>query len=165
MSLHSPRGAEVAVVHLDVRVTGRRLVLALALFAALLLMPGCASTAQPTASPSPSASADPFVGTWRLDWADATFVISHDGGHYEALAASPGVDTVAKLAVVKQQGDSILFKVVTGETAGDSYRFTLTQDPARLKLVAMEEGMTKPGHGVVKKVSDSTASPTPPSIE
>lgn len=148
-------------MHPDVRATGRQLVLALALVAALLLLPGCSSAVQPTASPSPSAPADPFVGTWRVDWADATYVISHDRGHYEALGASPGIDTIAKLAVVKQQGDSILFKVVTGETAGDTYRFTLTQDPARLKLVAMEEGMTKPAHAVVKKVSDSTASPTP----
>ena len=165
MSPHSPRGEEVALVHPDVRATGRRPVLALALVAALLLLTGCSSTVQPTASPSPSAPANPFAGTWRVDWADAAFVISHDGGHYEALAAGPGVDTVAKLAVVEQQGDSILFEVVTGETAGDAYRFTLTQDPARLKLVAMEEGMTKPAHAVANKVPDSTASPTPSSIQ
>jgi hypothetical protein len=112
-----------------------------------------------------SAPADPFVGTWRLDWADATYVISHDGGQYVALGASPGIDTVAKLTVVKQQDDSILFKGVTGETTGDTYRFTLTQDPTRLKVVFMEEGMTKPAHAVVNKVSDSTASPTPSSIQ
>ena len=109
-----------------------------------------------TTSTAPSTPADPFVGTWRLDWADATFVIGHDGGQYEALIASPGIDTVAKLAVVKQQDDSILFRVVSGETAGNTYRFTLTENPARLKLVAMEEGMTKPARDVVIKVSDKT---------
>jgi hypothetical protein len=155
----------MAIAHSDLRASGTRLVHAVALVAALLLLIGCSSAAQPTASPSPSAPADPFVGTWRVDWADATFVISQDGGDYEALAAGPGIDTVATLAVVKQRGDSILFEVVTGETAGDTYRFTLTRDPTRLRLVAMEEGMTKPAHAVVNRVSDSTASPTPPSIE
>jgi hypothetical protein len=95
-----------------------------------------------------------------LDWADATFVITNNDGQYRALAVSPGLDGVAELAVVKQQGNSIRFRVVTGETAGDTYRFTATRDPSQLKLVAMEEGMTKPAHAVVKKVSDSTASPT-----
>ena len=154
-------GEEVATEHPDARARGRLLLLTLGLVAALLVLTGCSSTVQPTASPSPSPSADPFAGTWRLDWADATFVIINDDGQYRALAASPGLYGVNELAVVRQQADSIRFRVESGDTIGDTYRFTLTQDPARLKLVAMEEGMTKPAHGIVKKVSDSTASPTP----
>ena len=158
-------GEEVAVVHPDVRALGRRLAIGPTLVAALLSLTGCSSTVQPAASPSPSPATDQFVGTWRLDWGEGTFVIINDDGQYRALAASPGLDGIAEIAVVRQGANSILLRVVTGETAGDTYRFTLTQDPARLKLVAMEEGMTQPAHAVVNKVSDSTASPTPFSIQ
>ena len=65
------------------------LALVVAVAAAMLLM-ACSGAVQQTASPSPIASADPFVGTWRVDSADATFVMSSSEG-YRILAVSPGL--------------------------------------------------------------------------
>lgn len=163
MRTGSPR--QVKSVHPVAHAPSGRLPLALALVAAIVLLSGCSGAGQPTVSPSPSPSTDRFAGTWRLDRADATFVIINDGGQYRALAASPGLDGVVDLALVRQQADSLRFRVETGETIGDTYRFILTQDAARLKVVAVEEGMTEPAHVVVDKVSESTASPTPFSLQ
>jgi hypothetical protein len=155
----------VTSVHPEARAPSGRRPLALALVTAIVLLAGCSGAGQPTESPSPDPSTDRFAGTWRLDSADATFVIINEGGQYRALAASPGLDGVVDLALVRQQSDSLRFRVETGETIGDTYRFILTQDATELKVVAVEEGMTEPARVVVDRVSDSTASPTPFSLQ
>jgi hypothetical protein len=134
--------------------------LALILAAAALMLVGCSSTAQPSASPSPSPSADPFAGTWRVDSAEATFVISLERGLYKALAVSPGLSGVTDLGACTRQGSSLSCRVERGETAGDTYRFTLTSDPATLEVAELEKGGSEPARAVAVRLSTSTASPT-----
>ena len=139
--------------------------LALALVAAgILLSAGCSSVVQPSASPSPSPPANPFVGTWRLDWAEATFVISNDHGQYRVLAVSPGVSGVTDLGACTRQGTSLVCRANAGEIAGDVHRFTLTSQPTRLKVVELQKG-EKPAGGIALKVSASTDSPTPSPVQ
>jgi hypothetical protein len=129
--------------------------------AAVMLLAGCSSAAQPAPSPSPSPSTAPFVGTWRLDWADATFAISNDHGQYRVLAVSPGLSGVTDLGACQRQGTSLVCESKSGEIAGDVHRFTLTSKPTTLKVVELKQGESEPARGVAVKVSASTASPTP----
>jgi hypothetical protein len=139
--------------------------LALILAAAALMLVGCSSAAEPSASPSPSPSADSFTGTWRVDSAEATFVISLDRGLYKVLAVSPGLSGVTDLGACKLQGSSLSCLVERGETAGDTYRFTLTGDPATLEVAELEKGGSEPVRALAVRLSTGTASPTPLSLQ
>jgi hypothetical protein len=142
---------------------GRVRLLTLAMVcAAVTLLAGCTSAGQPTASPSARPSSDPFVGTWRVDWADVTFVISAAGGQYTVLAVGPGVTGVADLGARGRQGATLVCRAKTGEIAGDAYRFILTDKPTTLTFVELQKGESKPTRSVAVKVSVSTARPTPP---
>ena len=133
--------------------------------AAVTLLAGCGGVAQPTASLSPSPSTDPFTGTWRIGWADATFVISADSGQYTVLAVSPGLSGVTDLGARGRQGATLVCRVKTGEIAGDAYRFTLTDKPTALKVVELKKGESEPTRALAIKVSASTASPTPSPLQ